>query len=180
MPKKTQRYQSTLIAILSVSLMASVGTLLAQQAEPTPVNPVVNGITQAVVQQGALNCAARVNQVTNFVGFTQQGGSMLMMPGTQPDQRILPIAMEVPVNGGSAYISATFAPNQANGCGATYDAVVYWPDKCDVVTSKQFAVFKKIGLLKKEITVLDGGPTTKVFLMQAGKGCLSIKKEVVL
>ena len=87
--------------------------------------------------------------------------------------------MELPVNGGVAYISASFAPNQANGCGATYDAVVYWPEKCEAVAGKQFAVFKKIGVLKSEITVLDGGPTTKVFLMQAGSGCLSIKKEVV-
>ena len=28
--------------------------------------------------------------------------------------------------------------------------------------------------------LLDGGPATKVFLMPAGDGCVSIKKEVVL
>lgn len=179
MPNKIQRRQTTLIAILTVCLMASVGTLLAQQAEKAPANPVVNAITQAAMQKGALSCVARINQVTNFLGYTPQAGSMLMMPGSQPDQRILPLAMELPVNGGVAYISASFAPNQANGCGATYDAVVYWPEKCEAVAGKQFAVFKKIGLLKSEITVLDGGPTTKVFLMQAGSGCLSIKKEVV-
>jgi hypothetical protein len=35
-------------------------------------------------------------------------------------------------------------------------------------------------MLKKDIAVLDGGASTKVFLMPAGSGCLSIKKEVVL
>ncbi len=71
-------------------------------------------------------------------------------------------------------------PNQANGCGAAYDAVVYWPLKCDAVAAKQFASLKKVGQLKKDISVLDGGVATKVFLMPAGSGCVSIKKEVVL
>jgi len=35
-------------------------------------------------------------------------------------------------------------------------------------------------LLKRDVLVLDGGPATKVFLMTAGAGCISVKKEVVL
>jgi len=154
----------------------------AKPAAPTAGN-VANGsnaVTQAAVQQGALNCAARINQVTNFLGFSSQAGAMLMMPASQPDQRLLPLAMEVPTASGSAYVSATFAPNQANGCGAAYDAVVFWPQKCEAVAAKQFANLKRIGQLKTSITVLDGGVTTKVFLMPAGSGCVSIKKEVVL
>lgn len=88
--------------------------------------------------------------------------------------------MEVATEQGSAYVSATFAPNQANGCGAAYDAVVYWPLACDALASKQFSSLKKIGMLKKAITVLDGGVATKVFLMPAGTGCVAIKKEIVL
>ncbi|MFN4343210.1 MAG: hypothetical protein ACK4FE_14440 [Azonexus sp.] len=103
-----------------------------------------------------------------------------MAPPSQPDQRLLPLAMEVPTEGGVAYVSAHFAPNQANGCGAAYDAVAYWPQKCDAVAGKQFAALRKVGQLKKDITILDGGPATKVFLMPAGSGCVSIKKEVVL
>jgi len=155
----------------------------------TPVNPPVaaapsasgaNAVTQAAVQQGALNCVARINQVSNFLGFSPQAGAVLMMPPSQPDQRLIPLAMEVPTEGGSAYVSATFAPNQANGCGAAYDAVVYWPQKCEAVAAKQFADLKRAGQVKTSIAVLDGGPATKVFLMPAGSGCVSIKKEVVL
>ena len=77
-------------------------------------------------------------------------------------------------------ISATFAPNQANGCGASYDAIVYWAQACEVVAARQFNGLKKIGTLRKSIAVLDGGVATKVFLMPASKGCISIKKEIVL
>lgn len=140
----------------------------------------MNAITQAAVGAGALACASRINQVTNFLGFNAQAGASMMVPPGQVDQRILPVAMETPTESGPAYVSANFAPNQANGCGAVYDAVVYWPLKCDALTTKQFASLKKVGLLKKDITILDGGATTKVFLMPAGSGCVSIKKEVAL
>lgn len=152
----------------------------AQAAAPANAAPATNGITQAAVQQGVLNCASRINQVSNFLGFNNQSGAVLMTPPNAQDQRLIPLAMEIPTESGSAYVSAQFAPNQANGCGAAYDAVVYWPQKCDAVAAKQFAALKKVGQMKKDISVLDGGLATKVFLMPAGSGCVSIKKEVVL
>lgn len=151
-----------------------------QVQQQIPATPPTTAVTQAAVQQGILNCAGRINQVTNFLGFNNQSGAMLMTPPNQPDLRLVPLAMEIPTESGSAYVSAHFAPNQANGCGAAYDAVVYWPQKCDTVASRQYAALKKVGQLKRDITVLDGGFATKVFLMPAGSGCVSIKKEVVL
>jgi len=48
------------------------------------------------------------------------------------------------------------------------------------VGTQQFAGLKRAGQMKTNITLLDGGPATKVILMPAGSGCVSIKKEVVL
>ena len=153
-------------------------------AEPAGTNAGMNvgtnAVTQAAVQQGIFACASRINQVTTFLGFNAQAGVTLMVPPGQADQRLLPLAMETITESGPAYVSATFAPGQANGCGATYDAVTYWPQKCEAVAAKQFALLKRVGNLKKEIAVLDGGLATKVFLMPAGNGCISIKKEIVL
>lgn len=140
----------------------------------------LNKVAEAAAQQGAVACGARISQVSNFLGFNEQAGAVLMVPPGQPDQRVLPMVMETATESGPAYVSATFAPNQANGCGATYDAMIYWPLKCEAVAAKQFPTLKKVGQLKKDITVLDGGVATKVFLMPAGSGCVSIKKEVVL
>jgi hypothetical protein len=136
-------------------------------------------VTQAAVQKGVLNCAGRINQVVNFLGFTGKAGAVLMIPPTQPDARLIPVAMEIPFEGGVAYASASFAPNQANGCGATYDSVVYWPLACDKVQEQQFKALKVNGKISNEIIIMDGGSELKVFLMPAGSGCISIKKEVV-
>lgn len=178
----------TRVALKSMGI--SIAMLMATaHAQETAVAPATsntsnaggaNAITQAAVQKGVMNCVSRINQVSNFLGYSPQAGAVLMLPPSQVDQRLVPLAMEVPTAGGSAYVSATFAPNQANGCGAAYDAVVFWPQNCDEVAGKQFAALKKVGLLRQNITVLDGGVATKVFLMSAGSGCVSIKKEVVL
>jgi hypothetical protein len=166
-------------AVVVIALLRSISAH-AEPASPSPQPAPTNAITQAAAQKGVLSCAARLNQVSTFLGFGPQAGALVMVPPAQPDQRIVPLIMELPTPSGSAYASASFAPNQANGCGATYDAVVYWPDKCEAVAAKSFPNMKNIGKLKKNIGVLDGGQATKVFLMPAGVGCISIKKEVVL
>ena len=148
------------------------------QAAAAPVGP--NAVTRAAVGQNILKCASRVQQVSSFLGYGANAGALLMAAPQDGDNRIAPLLMEAPTPDGVAYVSATFAPNQSNGCGATYDAVMYWPKSCDAVASQQFEKLRHVGMLKKDIAVLDGGAATKVLLMPAGSGCVSIKKEIVL
>jgi hypothetical protein len=178
------------LCLLAVAIGFGLSSM-ASAAEQTPsapaqkpvqvVNPSVNAVTQAAVNAGALSCASRINQVINFLATGNQGiGARLYMPAVEPDRKLISVSLEVQnENIPSAYASASFAPNQANGCGAVYEAVMYWNMKCDNVAVKQFAGLKQIGAMRKEITMLDGGPDLKVFLMPAGSGCISIKKEVV-
>lgn len=142
-----------------------------------------HAVTLAAAQQGVLACSGRINQITQFLGVDDKSGAVLMLPPMQPDQRFVALAVEMPSpsTGNSAYVSATFAPNQANGCGATYEALAYWPQNCEDVARQAFAALKPLGRLKKDIAVLDGGAQLKVFLMPAGvAGCMSIKREMVL
>lgn len=156
------------------SLGVPSSTTLAPESGP-------NAMTRAVVQRGILSCAARVEQVTRFLGFGPQIGAHLMPPPAPVDQRVFSLQMEVPAGAaGNSFVDMSFAPQQANGCGATYQTVTYWPQGCDLVGSQQFANFKPSQALQRDVTVLDIGPQTKVFLMHAGAGgCISIKKEIV-
>ena len=173
----------------------SVGASWAQQSgpaapAPAPSTSVSNrepgstAVTQAAVQQGILQCAARVEQLSRFIGFanTTQAGALLVAPAPPVDQRLFSVAIELPAGAvGNSLVDISFAPNQANGCGATYQAVSYWTQSCEALALSQFASFKKNRPLQQDVMVLDGGPATKVFLMKAGdSGCVSIKKEIVL
>jgi hypothetical protein len=146
--------------------------------KPTASN--VNNITQTAVKAGALSCASRINQVTNFIiAGTQGAGAFMFLPPNNIDQQLISVSMEIPSKDASVYASASFAPSQVNGCTGTYETVAYWTQKCADVAEKQFGTFKKGGMLSKNIYIRDGGESTKVFLMPAGTGCVSIKKEAV-
>lgn len=163
----------------SALLLALCAPAASIAADAEPAAPGVNPVTQALVGQGVLSCASRINQVTSFLASGNQSGAMLFgIPG-QPDQRMVSVSMELAApDKTTAYASASFAPNQANGCGAVYEAVIYWPQNCDVVAARQFPQAKKLKVLHKSIQPLESGPA-KVFLMPAGNGCVSIKKEIV-
>jgi hypothetical protein len=90
--------------------------------------------------------------------------------------------MELPAGAeGNSFVDMSFAPQQANGCGASYQTVTYWPQNCETVGSQQFATLKPSQPLQRDVTVLNVSPMTKVFLMRAGNaGCIAIKKEIVL
>jgi len=142
--------------------------------------PAVNPITEAAMKAGVKSCKDRINQVSNFLTANTNSSWILFQPTSQPDQRLISVSMESATKDvASAYVSESFAPHQANGCAAVYETVVYWDQKCPLVAIKQFSSFKSAGVLSKNIAVLDGGTSVRVFLMPAGEGCVAIKKEVL-
>lgn len=150
-------------------------------AQPAPTGSAVNSITQGAVKAGVLGCASRINQVSNFLtGGVPDFGAIMFAPQTEPDQQMFSVSMELPIKDSpTTYASASFAPNQAGGCGGMYESVTYWPQGCGEVASKNFGALKKVMTLSKSVSVLDGGASMKIFLMPAATGCISIKKELI-
>lgn len=177
-----KNYSWLLIATYILAMFIPLA-IAKDQLPATPAQQAsgINGITQATDKAGMKACSGRINQVANFLTAGTPGvGAMLFLPPNNPDKQLVSVSMEIPINGASsAYASASFAPNQANGCSGMYETVVYWPQKCDVVANKNFGALKKLGALSKTVYVRDGGVTTKIFLMPAGTGCVAIKKEVI-
>jgi hypothetical protein len=167
------------LALLSAKINAQPITQPSAVTAVQSASP--NSLTNAAVQVGALSCASRVEQVTRFLGFGPGVGASLMAPAAPADQRMFAIQMEVPAGANSnSLVNMSFAPQQANGCGATYEAISYWSQSCDALANSHFAQLKRIKPLQKDVLLLDGGSANRVFLMTAGTGCVSIKKEVVL
>jgi len=153
--------------------------LSKNRATPQPAAQKANTITQAALKNGFRTCAGRINQVTNFLKAGAKGGGFIMIyPTSRPDQHMTSVSMEIPLQDNTAYASASFAPGQGNYCEGLYETVVYWPQTCSEVAEKKFGKFKRAGAISKNIYVRDGG-ATKVFLMPAGAGCVSIKKELI-
>jgi hypothetical protein len=173
----------TLAAIFCLASLTAVAVAAEKQkpaqAATTKTVP-ANDITQAAMKHGIKSCAGRINQVTNFLtAGVKDAGYMVFSPKNNPDQQMTSVSMELPLKDNTAYASATFAPGKENYCGGMYETVVYWPNKCPDVAEKQFGTLKKAAALSKNIGVRDGGESMKIFLIPAGTGCVSIKKEIV-
>ena len=144
-------------------------------ADPGPLN----GVAQAVQKAGVSDCLARINQVSTFLtNGAQQSGVSLFLSPQAPNDHISSLAFEIKSPQVLSYASADFAPT-VTGCGASYEAITHWQNNCKDVATKGYAQLKFIGVIQKNIMVLEGGPQLKVYLMPADKGCVAIKKEVV-
>ncbi len=150
-------------------------------AQPADVsNPInVNAITGAVAKSGVVKCLTRINQVTNFVTAISESGAYLFVSPDQPDTTFVSSSLEVQQKKILTYASASFAPVGSGGCGGVYETVTYWPDSCETVGTKGFAKLKNVGVVQKHIQILEGAGTMRMFLVPAGSGCISIKKEVI-
>lgn len=138
-----------------------------------------NGIAQAAATAGVSTCMERMNQVTSFITDKSKNEALIFVAPNQPDQRMTSIALEVQTTAALSFFDTHFSPNKDNSCGGSYDAVTYWPAACETVAVQSFAAFKPTKKLGSSIQALDGGQSVRVFLMPAGQGCISIKKEIL-
>ncbi len=147
----------------------------------TPISGMSPGltVTQAFTQRGVSKCAERIGQFSQFLTNGAQVGGQVFVAPDEPDRRIASASLEIQAGPAIAYAGLEFAPDSgANHCGGIYELVSYWPNTCEDVATKAFATFKRMSPLRESIIALDGGTSVRVFLMSAGTGCVSIKKEI--
>jgi hypothetical protein len=154
-----------------------VRTLPATQAAAS--NPRLNVVANTAAQSGVIQCLPRINQLTDFIASGAKSGASLFVAPTEPNQRLASVSLEVLAPSALSYVDAYFSPGPANSCSGAYDAVTYWEQPCQDVANKVFPDFKVDNPLRQAISVLNGGTNVRVFLMPAGPGCVSIKKEIL-
>lgn len=197
-------FKSTPLALALVLALAGAGAALAQTdpaarkrvappapataakpAAPPPAQPAAGqgrALSEVFGRAGVVSCGPRVEQIGDFLLQQGEAGAFLFLPESAPDQRQAGVALEIatPGAGPSAYASADFSPEAGGGCGASYQAVSYWPVACAELARTTFAASKSLGMLKRNIQMLELTALGRVFLMPAGTaGCVVIKRELL-
>jgi hypothetical protein len=168
--------------LLALTANTLTSAALAQAPAPAGAQPASTPYAVGAQRSGVSKCVARINQVTGFVTGTNANSGMVLSSGNKDaNTSITSSVIEVEGNGTTSFVSTSFAPGPGNAdCSGTYDAVTYWAVPCAQVATANFTAFKAAPRpLLKSVNMLDGGPYAKVFLMPAGTGCISIKKEMV-
>ena len=166
------------LIIPAALLLAAITPATAQQTKPGQQIK-LNPIAQAAAQKGVRKCLMRMNQVTNFVGANAKVGASLFVNDRNPDWKIASNSLAVRTSEQLTYVDAQYSPGPGNSCSAAYEAITYWNASCQIVANKIYGSFKPGKPLGQAISSLSGSKNLHVFLMPAGKGCVSIKKEVL-
>ena len=164
------KYLALLLLLLTRSVFAE-----SQAAKPVVINP----LTQALTQSGVVHCQGRVQQVAEFLSSGMNSGVSLLMPSDHINDHLISVSMEVFDGKAMFYANMDFAPLLAYGCDASFETIVYWSNACEVVAKSQFAQAKKSGKMRQFIQVLTFSENLQIFLMPAGNGCISIKKQAL-
>ena len=159
---------------------SSTSSLPTEDASALPVveqNRWSNPVTKALAQTGVQRCLEQVDRVTRFLANGQKPNVYLYAPNPPADQSTIFLSQELrSQHNSSVYASATFNPNEAGRCEGSYETVSYHPSSCTDIANSQ------LGALTSRRTVgnmqmFDVSATTTTFLMAAGTGCLTVKKE---
>lgn len=137
-------------------------------------------LAQAAVNAGLNTCKPLADRVNRYLIGENQSSGLLSASPQNANARIFSSTIEIETRQGlTTYASTNYAPYADSGCGVAYDAITYWKDSCTDLAAKQLGNLKVIGTLRNKITMLDGGPAMRMFLMPAGTGCVQIKKEIL-
>lgn len=153
--------------------------LTEDASAPSAVEPSSwsNPVTKALAQTGVHRCLSQVDRVTRFLANGQKPNVYLYAPNPPADQSTIFLSQELrSQNNSSVYASATFNPNGTGNCEGSYETVSYHPSSCNDLANSQLRALtsrRTVG----NIQMFDVSATTSTFLMAAGTGCLTVKKE---
>lgn len=173
---------ATVCALVHIASVSAQTTAPPTKAKPAEIVVGFGVIVQAAKKAGVAKCAARIDQHEKF--FVQKNNpvsAIMFVAPKDPNNRLFSLSLELLEQNESAYVSATYAPATTgkDDCPASYDLVKYWPDNCQEVAAKVYPQFGDASVLNRQVSVLGKEPNVKIFLMVAGEGCVSIKKEIV-
>lgn len=174
-----QVFKKSIGAVAAAALLLWNPAHTAAAEKPPAKAPVLNPAARAAAQRGVKTCLGRVQEVSSFLGQGVDMGLFLFNPPADANKKLFSLSAESLGKDSLSYTSSSFAPT-GNGCGAMYEAVTYWPASCSDVAAKAFPELTFAGPLLRNIQTLEGRGNLRVFLMPAGQGCVSIKKELIL
>lgn len=183
-PQTSRIQHAGLLALLS--LVAIGLAVLIVGARPVraadPVTPAANqphALAQRLFQGGAMSCAARANQIANFVS-TGPEIILMQMPSAKPDQSML-MATLLPGKGSKSQVVSilSMAPNQYNGCGANYQSIKVSEKSCVLALNEDYATQKPVSAGDNGAVMIPLNQNARVIAVPVGKACLMIKQELL-
>ena len=145
----------------------------------------VQRFNAAVSQLGITRCAPVIQQAGSFL--LENAKAQFVFQPLGPDANRWPTAVTIegsyPIAGKPAAASQTrlttllVAP--AGSCSGLYTQVIFWPEACAALKTRVFGAYTNDHPLLAKVRQSEANPGLQVYLMPAGTGCVSVKKELI-
>ena len=169
----------TLSAQMALGQGSVAGGFRSAQA-PTPVQR----LNAAVQQLGIRACAPVFAQAGGFL--FEDGRAEFVVQPLGPDVNRWPsvVTAESSHPGGTPRAPrqtrlTTLIVAPAGSCSGLYQQVIYWPEPCTTLKTRVFAGFGAERPLLANVRQSEANPGLQLYLMPAGAGCVSVKKELI-
>jgi hypothetical protein len=131
-------------------------------------------------EAGVVKCLPAVQKVSQFLHDGKNHGAHSSWGTANPDKQMFTSTIERTYSDGAHMSSIFVAPLSTGACATAYERVAYWDKSCLALAKDTFSDFEYKGELNKFVTILSkksGGGS--VYLMAAGTGCVSVRKETI-
>jgi hypothetical protein len=166
--------------VITATAVVAQGVAGGFRAEPAPIDRLM----AALQQLHLTNCTPVFQQAGRFL-FENAPVNFVVQP-LGPDTNRWPTVVTSEGNhppgtqsktAQTRFTTLIVAP--AGTCSGLYQQVIYWPETCAALKARVFGQFQGEHALLAKVRVSETGPGLQLYLMPAGVGCVSIKKELI-
>lgn len=140
----------------------------------------VNILAQGLLEAGAKSCLDRANQLPDAIARTTES-VVLQKPIVDPDKSLLTTMLLPSAASQFKGVSIlTFAPNQANGCGANFQTIDVITKPCAVAVTDLFGPNSSTPVGSNGYLIVKLNQLTRVLAVPASNSCVLVKQEYIL
>jgi len=142
------------------------------------VDSPLDRLNAALQQIGMTTCAGTVQRASSFL--FEDGVANFTVQPLGPDANKWPVVITMETHhqtaGRSRFTTLIVAPGPT--CSGFYQQTIEWLAPCQELKTSVFANYKDFKLLFQTVQVGELSPAVQVYLIPAGTGCTSVKKEL--
>lgn len=128
-------------------------------------------------EAGIKKCLPAVQKVSEFLHEGKHHGAHSSWATQSPDKQMFVSTIERTYSDGAQIMSMFVAPVPTGECATAYERIMYWDKSCLALAKDTFSDFEYKGELNKFVTILSKKSGGSAYLMPAGSGCVSVRRE---
>lgn len=130
-------------------------------------------------KMGETNCLRQIEKTVRFFGFEQKTAGIIIPRPSGSSRGIISLVMPTEAISGTGIVSADYSHQADDACNASYELIEYHNESCGATVAARFKDLKNMASSESGFSALADPNGVYVFVLPAGTGCISVRKEKI-